>query len=155
MNAQISVRKYEPSDRSFVLSLSRTLAEVVVLDWHCDDAIQNMQDAYIKEMLETTSVLNITFIATKEENPLDFIHARLKQDGISGEAVSTIPLLAVSQESQGLGIGATLIKEVEKWAKEVNCRLLHLEVFESNRKAKVFYSNLGFKPEIVNMLKEI
>lgn len=67
----------------------------------------------------------------------------------------TIPLLAVSPESQGLGVGKVLIEFAEKWSKDLECRLLHLEVFANNTKANNFYQTLGFKPETVQMIKTI
>ena len=87
--------------------------------------------------------------------PLGFIHVRTREDSISGEISGTIPLLAVSPESQGLGLGKLLIKHGENWAKDLGCRLLHLEVFANNKKADAFYQNIGFQPETVHMIKPI
>ena len=53
------------------------------------------------------------------------------------------------------GVGKLLIEYAEKWAKDLGCRLLHLEVFANNKKAKGFYLNNGFKPETVHMIKPI
>ena len=114
-----------------------------------------MQDDYISEMLAETSKPNITFIAEINNVSMGFIHVRTHEDSISGETCGTIPLLAVSPKSQGLGLGKLLIKHSEKWAKNLGCRLLHLEVFANNKKADSFYQNIGFKPETVHMIKPI
>jgi GNAT superfamily N-acetyltransferase len=114
-----------------------------------------MQDAYISEMLAETTQPNTTFIAETNNVPLGFIHARTHKDSISGEICGTIPLLAVSPKSQGLGLGKLLIEHAEKWAKQLGCRLLHIEVFANNKKADSFYQNIGFKPETVHMIKPI
>lgn len=114
-----------------------------------------MQDAYIAKMLEETPIPNVTFIAEIDNVSLGFIHVRTHEDGISGETCGTIPLLAVSPKSQGLGIGKRLIEQAEKWAKNLGCRLLHLEVFANNKKADSFYQKIGFKPETVHMIKTI
>ncbi|MGO2292155.1 MAG: GNAT family N-acetyltransferase [Pseudoalteromonas sp.] len=155
MKNLVVIREANDSDHSFILELSPYLAEVAQLEWHTDDAIQKMQYDYISKMLTETSEPNITYIAEANNIPLGFIHVRTHKDGISGETCGTIPLLAISPKSQGLGLGKTLIKHAEKWAKNLGCRLLHLEVFANNTKADSFYQNIGFKPETVHMIKPI
>lgn len=92
-----------------------------------------MQNDYISKMLQETAKPNITFIAEINNISLGFIHVRTHVDGISGETCGTIPLLAVSPKSQGLGLGKRLIEQGEKRAKNLGCRLLHLEVFANKR----------------------
>lgn len=155
MKNLIAVREAQEHDHSFIFELSPSLAEVAKLEWHTDDVVRKMHDDYISEMLAETSEPNVTFIAESNNVQLGFIHVRTHKDGVSGETSGTIPLLAVSPSSQGLGVGNTLIGYAENWAKSLGCRLLHLEVFSNNRKAKDFYQNLGFHPEIIHMIKPI
>jgi len=155
MENLVVIREAKKSDHSFIIELSPYLAEVAQLEWHTYDAIQKMQDDYIAEMLSETLQPNATFIAEANNVPLGFIHVRTHQDSISGETCGTIPLLAVSPKSQGFGVGKLLIEHGEKWAKNLGCRLLHLEVFANNKKADSFYKNIGFKPETVHMIKPI
>lgn len=155
MENLVVIREAQENDHSFILGLSSYLAEVAQLEWHSDDVIQKMQDDYISEMLAETSKPNITFIAEINNVSMGFIHVRTHEDSISGETCGTIPLLAVSPKSQGLGVGKVLIEHGEKWAKNLGCRLLHLEVFANNKKAEGFYQNIGFKPETVHMIKPI
>lgn len=155
MENLVVIREARESDRSFIFELSPYLAEVAQLEWHSDDVIKKMQDDYISEMLAETSEPNVTFIAELNNVSMGFIHVRTHEDSISGETSGTIPLLAVSPKSQGLGLGKLLIEHGEKWAKNLGCRLLHLEVFANNKTANGFYQNIGFKPETVHMIKPI
>ncbi len=155
MENLVVIREAQKSDHAFIFGLSPCLAEVAQLEWHTDDAIQKMQDDYISEMLAETSQANATFIAEINDVPLGFVHVRTNKDSISGETSGTIPLLAVLPKSQGLGLGKLLIKQAETWAKNLGCRLLHLEVFANNKKADSFYQNIGFIPETVHMIKPI
>lgn len=155
MNNKVTIRNAQPSDHTFICELSPTLAEVAQLSWHSDDVVQTMQDDYIKEMLTPTTAANNTFIAKLDGESLGFIHVRLRKDEISSETSGTIPLLAVSPKSQGLGVGKLLISAAEKWSKAQGCRLLHLEVFANNKNATGFYQNLGFKPETLHMIKPL
>lgn len=151
----IVIREAEQSDHKFIFGLSPNLAEVAQLEWHTDDVVQRMQDDYISGMLAETSQPNATFIAEINNVQLGFIHVRTHKDEISGETCGTIPLLAVSPKSQGLGVGKALIGYAESWVKELGCRLMHLEVFANNNNAKGFYENLGFKAETIQMIKPI
>jgi len=155
MKNLIVVREAQKRDRPFIFELSPNLAEVAQLEWHTDDVIRKMQDDYISEMLTETSQPNATFIAESNNFQLGFIHVRTHIDDISGETCGTIPLLAVSPKSQGLGVGKILIGYAENWAKDLGCRLLHLEVFANNKNAKGFYQNLGFQSETIHMIKPI
>jgi ribosomal protein S18 acetylase RimI-like enzyme len=155
MNDLTLIREATKSDHPFIFELSPFLADVAQLEWHTDASIQKMQYDYIAKMLTETSHPNITFIAEVNNIAVGFIHVRTHKDGISGETCGTIPLLAVLPESQGSGLGKILITHAETWAKNLGCRLLHLEVFANNQQGKNFYHNLGFKPETVHMIKPI
>ena len=155
MKSDVRIRKARGNDQAFIFELSPSLAEVAKLEWHTKDAVQKMQDNYISEMLAESSTPNKTLIAEVEGVSLGFIHVRTRNDDISGEVCGTIPLLAVSPKSQGLGIGRLLMSSAEEWAKEQGCRLIHLEVFANNSRANNFYDRLGFKPEIIHMNKNL
>ena len=154
MKSDIIIRKALNSDHSFIAELSPRLAEVAGLAWHDDEVVQKMQDDYITEMLNDTSVPHVTLIAQKSGVSLGFIHAREHNDSISNEVCGTIPLLAVSPKAQGLGVGKLLVDAVEEWAKTSGYRLLHLEVFAKN-KAVGFYENQGFAAETIHMIKPL
>lgn len=155
MEDTVTIREARESDHKFIFSMSPRLAEVAQLEWHTDDAVQKMQDDYISTMLTQSSEPNATYIAESDGVALGFIHVRTHKDSISSEICGTVPLLAVSPESQGVGVGKLLIARGESWAKNLGCRLLHLEVFANNKKAGGFYQNIGFKPETVHMIKSI
>ena len=155
MNDKVTIRAARDNDRDFIFELSPRLAEVAQLSWHNDDVVQKMQDDYITEMLSQCPTPKTTLIAEHNSVRLGFIHARAHNDSISGETCGTVPLLAVSPSSQGIGVGKTLITAAEAWAKNLGYRLLHLEVFSNNSNAYHFYQSQGFKSETVHMIKPL
>ncbi|WP_100643639.1 GNAT family N-acetyltransferase [Alteromonas facilis] len=155
MKKAVNIREAEARDHEFIFALSPYLAEVAELKWHSAETVQQMQDNYIRDMLAETSTPNITLIAEVEQIPLGFVHARTHKDGVSDEVCITVPLLAIAPKSQGLGLGKLLMVAIEDWAKSLDCRLIHLEVFANNTNARCFYDNLGFQPEMLNMVKVI
>ncbi|MDT0604209.1 MULTISPECIES: GNAT family N-acetyltransferase [Thalassotalea] len=155
MTKPINIRKALNSDHDFILSLSPDLANVAKLSWHSDNTVLQMQDKYALEMLNNAPEPNITLIAEQDGTPLGFILASSHKDDISEEMCGTVNLLAVSSSAQKMGVGKLLINSVEQWAKNQSYRLLHLEVFANNSNAQRFYENLGFEPEMLNMIKPL
>lgn len=154
-NTDIVIRDARQSDLPFIRSLSPILAGVAKLKWHSDKVVQDFQDGYIDAMMADTSVRNITLIAEKSGQPLGFIHAREREDEVSGEECGTVPLLAVDENAQGTGVGRKLMDVAEDWSKAQGFRLLHLEVFAANDGGRAFYDKLGFMPETINMIKPL
>ena len=150
-----TIRPATDADRAFILSLSPALAEVARLSWHTPAAVQAFQDAYIAEMLDDGCTKAATLIADLDGQNAGFLHIRERMDEISGEAAATIPLLAVSSEARGQGIGVTLMRAAEKWACARGYRLLHLEVFANNETARDFYRGQGFQEETLAMIKPL
>lgn len=151
----IAVRQATAQDRPFISELSPRLAEVAKLCWHTAASVQEFQDAYIAEMLDRDCSSQITLIAEEDGLAVGFVHARESRDSISQEVCGTVPLLAVTPTSQGRGVGRLLMEAAEEWSREKDYRLLHLEVFANNVKAKDFYEDLGFKPETLAMIKPL
>jgi ribosomal protein S18 acetylase RimI-like enzyme len=155
MNNKINIRTASENDYQFIYELSPRLAEVANLAWHSDEVIQTMQDGYINAVLNDTSVPFTLLIAEDNETPLGFIHVKAHKDEISEEMCAMVTLLAVSPTGQGKGIGKLLMQAAEQWTKQQGYRLLHLEVFANNDNAQGFYNNLGFKPEMMTMVKAL
>lgn len=155
MTSGIKIRNALIDDHDFIFALSPRLAEVAKLTWHSDDVIQTMQNDYIGAMLADTSVPFTLLIAEDNETSLGFIHVKAHKDEISEEMCAMVTLLAVSPTGQGKGIGKLLMQAAEQWTKQQGYRLLHLEVFANNDNAQGFYNNLGFKPEMMTMVKTL
>lgn len=151
----LTIRLSNDMDRPFIYSLSPILAAPAQLAWHDEDVIQKFQKAYIEEMLAETKEAHATFIAEADGAAVGFMHIRLRVDEISEETSATVPLLAVTEQAQGLGVGRALMQQAEAWAQQQNCRLLHLEVFSNNSAARGFYDRLGFQEETIHMIKPL
>ena len=152
---EISLRKASSTDRAFILSLSPILAKSAKLSWHNDFVVQKFQDDYICEALDKLQGAHLTLIAEKNGVSLGFINMCEVEDGHSGESCGSVPLLAVSPQAQGMGVGQILMLAAENWAKEQGYRLLHLEVFSNNDGARRFYQKSGFEEETLVMIKTL
>lgn len=149
------IREATDADRSFIFSLSQTLIEGANLAWHSDNVELQFQNRYTQDCLDETNAQHVTLIAERDGTPLGFIQVVESKDEISQEACSRVPLLAVSKDAQGTGVGRRLMDEAESWAKKQGHRLLQLEVFNNNTQARSFYEKSGFKNETIIMVKPL
>ena len=70
----------------------------------------------------------------RPESPFTFARRYLQIDQIS-----------VHLEARGQGIGAALIKEAERFAKEMDAQRIQLDSWDFNVRAHTFFERLGFK----------
>ena len=66
-----------------------------------------------------------------------------------------IDALVVDLKFRNYGIGKTLMKEIEKIAKENNCVSVELNVWAFNESAIKFYEKIGMKPKTMILEKNI
>lgn len=151
----LTIRTANDADLPFIRSLSPTLAAKADLSWHADEVVQKFQDDYIDAMMAEGDVPNATFVAEKGNELLGFVHVREREDEVSGEAGATVPLLAVKDGAQGLGVGQALMAAAEDWTRAQGWRLLHLEVFWNNAQGRRFYEKQGYEAETINLIKPL
>jgi|TARA_R110002096_G_scaffold436105_1_gene668081 GNAT superfamily N-acetyltransferase len=149
------IREATDADRSFIFGLSPTLIEEAKLHWHSPEVLSQFQDRYITTCLDDTEDRQIILIAERAGVPLGFIQVVESKDEISEELCSRVPLLAVSKDAQGAGVGRRLMNEAEAWAKKQGHRLLQLEVFNNNHQARSFYEKSGFENDTIIMVKPL
>lgn len=61
-----------------------------------------------------------------------------------GDAVE-LSSMWVAPSARGRGVGAALVGEIERWARSIGARALHLCVAEDNVQAAALYQRLGFE----------
>ena len=149
------IREATDADRTFIFSLSPTLVKEAKLPWHTSEVESQFQDRYIEESVYATDGRQIVYIAEKDSVALGFIQVVQSKDEISQEICSRVPLLAVTKEAQGMGVGRRLMEEAQMWAKTNGHRLLQLEVFYNNDQARGFYEKQGFVNETIIMVKPL
>lgn len=76
-------------------------------------------------------------------------------DQVNGERYAHIFVLFVLPEHRRQGIGTTLIKTAETWAKARGDRQIGLQVFNNNQPALNLYHHLGFKTQSISMIKPL
>lgn len=86
---------------------------------------------------------------------LGFVFLEEKEDYFSGARHGHVGILAVAEESEGLGVGHALLDAGERWAVERGFALLTLNVFDANQRARSVYEHLGYRPETLRYVKTL
>lgn len=152
---KITIRAAKDEDRSFIFDLSPLLAEQARLVWHSEATLRKFQDKYIADHLDGSEKGLTTLIAEMNGTACGFIIIHEGTDELSEEACTIIPLLAVSKEAQGKGVGKKLMTAAEHWALSNGHRLVQLEVFANNEQGRSFYQKQGYVEETLIMVKPL
>jgi len=71
----------------------------------------------------------------------------------TGERHGHVSIIAVSEAGEGKGVGSTLMRAAEEWARSSGCGRLTLNVFEANGRARAVYERLGYRVETLRYVK--
>lgn len=130
----ISIRKAAFNDSESVYSL------ISDLEGHEMDR-KSFGDTYSKNLSDS----NIYYIvAEKEDRIVGFISLHVQHILHHSKATCELQELNISSELRGLGIGAKLMIEVEKIARELNLEEIELTTRIHREQAQNFYRKLGY-----------
>jgi GNAT superfamily N-acetyltransferase len=93
-------------------------------------------------------------VATAGDALVGFIHLCEEEDYYGGRC-GHVGDVVVAPEARGKGVGRALMAAGERWARERGYRLLTLNVFLDNERARALYEELGFRPETVRHVKPL
>ena len=74
-------------------------------------------------------------------------------DYFTHETHSHVSDLAITREAEGRGVGRALMTAAESWASSRGHRLLTLNVFDANHRARRLYDRLGYTPDTTKLVK--
>lgn len=152
----IHIRPADEQDRDFLFSLAPRLAEVADLPWHEAQDLVAFQHRYMKAAFARPKSETVTLIAEKANGePLGYVHAEAATDSVTLEPCGYVTVLALTKEAEGQGVADRLMTGVEGWAGDMGFRLLGLDVFANNRRARAFYRRLGYQEDSLRLTKPL
>ncbi len=82
-------------------------------------------------------------------------YAETVTDYFTRERHGHLAILIVASDMEGQGVGRALLDAVDHWCSIRHYRLLTLNVFAANVRARQVYERAGFRPDTVRYVKEI
>jgi len=90
-----------------------------------------------------------------EGRPLGFLHVHTATDFFTGEEHGHVSDVVTAPGEEGRGVGRALMAAGEEWSRARGHRLLTLNVFEENVRARALYERLGYAADTTKMIKVI
>jgi ribosomal protein S18 acetylase RimI-like enzyme len=152
----MQIRKATAADTDWITGLAPRLHEFGPAAWR-DVAGMNasVQTGLAKELADPTVGSEILAAVDPSGTPLGFVSMRTDHDYFTSEPIAHVVDIVVAREGEGRGVGRFLLAAAEQWAKDRGCRLLSLNVFEGNDRARRVYEQVGFTVEWTRMLKHV
>lgn len=152
----IHLRPASPEDRAFIFAQAPRLAAAAQLSWHTESDLVAFQHRYMNVAFARPASEAMTLIAEDAAaTRLGFIHAEHMADSVTQELCAYVTVLAVAEDAQGAGIGAALMAAAEDWARAQGFRLICLDVFANNARARAFYGKLGYQDDSLRLTKPL
>ncbi|MGH9369272.1 MAG: GNAT family N-acetyltransferase [Thermoanaerobaculia bacterium] len=152
--AGVRVRAALEGDRDFVLSAARRLASFGPPPWRSAEELVEGESRTLRRFFESPASGSALLVAeAPAEGPLGFAYLETLADYFSGQQHGHIGILAVTEEGEGRGVGGSLLRASEQWARGRGHRKLTLAVFEGNRRARAVYEHRGYAAETLRYVK--
>jgi ribosomal protein S18 acetylase RimI-like enzyme len=153
---EIRIRAAQDEDRAFIFDLAPRMAEVADLPWHETRDLIAFQLRFMSNAFARPQSETVTLIAESDGGArLGFVHAESSTDSVTLEPCGYVTLLALTREAEGQGAADRLMAGVEDWARGKGFRLLGLDVFANNQRARAFYRRLGYQEDSLRLTKPL
>ncbi len=156
MNTPVHIRPAQDGDVGFMFALAPRLAEVAELPWHDLQDLIAFQHRYMKVAFARAKSETVTLVAEDSDGArLGYVHAEASTDSVTLEPCGYVTVLALTPEAEGRGIAGQLMRGAEDWARGQGFRLLGLDVFANNDRARRFYAKLGYQEDSLRLTKPL
>jgi len=152
----IRIRRATAEDRDFMFAQADRLAAVAELSWHAQEDVLRFQHRFMNVALARPESETGSFIAENSAaERLGFVHVEASSDSVTLEPCAYVSLLAVTEGAEGRGVAGQLMQAAEDWARQKGFRLICLDVFANNRRARTFYARQGYQDDSLRLTKPL
>src|SRR5215207_9509616 len=153
---KVSVRPARGDDGEFILALVPRLMEFGPPPWYDAAEMVATDLETIGRALKETPAGTAVFVAEGDGGQrLGFIHLNTTVDYFTREEVGHVSDVVVAPGGEGRGVGRALMAAGEEWARGRGYRLLTLNAFALNTRARRLYERLGYGEDMVKYVKEL
>jgi GNAT superfamily N-acetyltransferase len=154
MEAPVLIRTADARDREWILPLSARLHDFGPPPWRHRAEMDEAVARAIGVALDSPGGDAAVFAAEDaDRRPLGFVHVHTARDFFTGEEHGHVSDIVVAAGAEGRGVGRALMAAGERWSRARGHRLLSLNVFEANTRARSLYERLGFASDTMKLVK--
>lgn len=150
------IRQATHEDRNFMFAQAARLAAAAALPWHAERDVLAFQHRYMNAAFARPESETGSFIAEDESSQrLGYVHVEASTDSVTLEPCGYVTVLAVTEAAEGQGVAAQLMRAAEDWARQQGFRLICLDVFANNQRARAFYARHGYQDDSLRLTKPL
>lgn len=156
MSLQIVLRPATADDWDWIVSQVPRLHQFGPPPWRTVEQMNLGEIADLRAAFEQIDDPDRLFlIATHADHGerLGFLYVVTLTDFFTRERHAHISDVIVARDGEGQGIGRALMNAADAWARAGGHRFVTLSVFPDNRRALGLYEHLGFRTDVLRMLK--
>lgn len=156
MEIDIRIRPATATDAAWILPLAPRLHDFGPPPWRSRE-VMDQAAARVVERALTGAGADVIVLAAVDAagRGFGFAHVHTARDFFTGETHGHVSDLVVATGAEGRGVGRALMAAAEDWARGRGYRLLTLNVFGENHRARELYTRLGYQPDTTKMVKEL
>jgi GNAT superfamily N-acetyltransferase len=154
----IRIREARPPDLESVVALVPRLRAFGSVSLRTDAELDRAEHAALTRAIEALPIDAALFVVECPEltSPVVGVaYVETATDYFTHEKHAHLAILAVAREVEGQGAGRALLERVEQWAAQKGYRLVTLNVFAANERARSVYERAGYAPDTLRYAKEI
>lgn len=137
--------KYDNQIKDLLVELQNYLVDID--DWHTQVMKPEYRESYFKMDMDNVKNQNgKIYLAIENESVIGLIigivDVKDEIDKLTNDCAKTgsIIELIVNHNLRGNGVGKMLLKKLEQYFKDINCKRINIEVFGPNKSALNFYT---------------
>lgn len=154
MTGVLTIRRSTPADAAWVLPLSARLHDFGPPSWRPRDAMDRAVAASIAEAIHTPAEGQVVLIAEDEQGAAaGFIHLHPAVDFFTHETHTHVSDIVVVPAAEGRGVARALMDAADGWARSLGHRVVSLNVFDGNARARGLYERLGYEADTLKMVR--
>lgn len=150
----LTVRLGRRDDTDWAMAVAPQLADFGLPPWRDYDVFVEECRTSIKTSLEATGADRVVFVAeTAPNHPVGLANLVLAPNPNTGRRNAFVSDLVVDVANRNRGVGGALLQRSEEWAREQGADGLVLAVFQDNVGARRLYERLGFRDDVVRVVR--
>jgi ribosomal protein S18 acetylase RimI-like enzyme len=149
------IRRANADDAPAILALAPRLVAFGPPPWREPAAMTETDRDVIAQAIRSTAEDPTVFVADVGGTIAGFIHVRSLEDYYRRRRHGHVADIVVAEDYQGQGIATALLAKAEDWSRAQGYDWMTLGVFEQNIRAEKLYEKLGFRRDVIRLLKPL
>lgn len=152
----VLIRLAEEPDADFILAMVPRFLDFPLPPWRRrHECVKGIRDNLLRHIDEQPPNSYLFVAEDGDGGRAGFLHLQRTEDFFTGHSNCHISDLAVATPHEGRGVGKALLRHVEQWAREHQCRMVTLAVFPGNERARGLYESTGYGLDLLRLAKPV